>query len=589
MQKRTYTILKKFILFSVILFLTILTVTSTAFVLMMEQNLIINTGDKLVQSIETEQTRLEASVNSEIAVILRMANSPVIKRHFAEPADKEFERLALEAFDTYREAFTDAMIFWMNDTDKIFYSSDSEPFVLDTSLAENYWYNLTIYETEIYNFNINYNPDLDVLNLWINAPVFDNGTPIGIVGCGINLSEFIDDLYEGYRGDAELYLFNRAGEVTGAKDIEYVASKIDIDEKLGLTGKSIFNKAMELESGTIESFELVDGSGVAALGKITALDWNIIAIRKFNFGDSLRDGMTVLFAIMMTIILIIIILFNIFAAKLLNEAESAKARAEAARETVMESINYASKIQKNLLPADSMLTDAFLDFSILWKPRDIVGGDIYWAKSFESGTVLCVCDCTGHGTPGALLTMLVASTLEATVNESNLNDTAYILFELDKRLASALHAESNEKLRRDIMDISDGCDLAILFVASNGDVTISNANMDVFICDGKTVEQLKGQKVFIGEGKIKSKELITFYHIPGTDENKFYIASDGLFGQIGGTNKRMFGYHKFKKLILDNHLKPQTEAVDLIWDTFEDYRGDEPRRDDVVLVALKPA
>ncbi|MCL2605547.1 MAG: SpoIIE family protein phosphatase [Defluviitaleaceae bacterium] len=260
---------------------------------------------------------------------------------------------------------------------------------------------------------------------------------------------------------------------------------------------------------------------------------------------------------------------------------------KAAHREVMESIIYAGKIQGNLLPNEQVFNEAFADYSVLWNPRDIVGGDIYWAKNFHDGTVLCVCDCTGHGTPGALLTMLVVSTFEAYINEENYSDTAQIVYLLDKRLASVLHVDDTEKKNRKATAIDDGCDLAVLFIAKNGDVTLSAGNIHVFVCDGKEVKQVKGQKLFVGEGQIKSKDDVAVNRIGAHSGDKFYIASDGLFDQIGGENKKSFGYKRFKELILENHHEKQTTVSAKVWDAFEKYRGDQSQRDDVEMVTFK--
>nr|AGS53334.1 tetratricopeptide repeat domain protein [uncultured bacterium contig00014] len=265
------------------------------------------------------------------------------------------------------------------------------------------------------------------------------------------------------------------------------------------------------------------------------------------------------------------------------ESELAKERAEAAREAVMSGISYASKIQKNLLPADSELTNSFSDHSVIWEPRDVVGGDIYWLKKFDAGTALCVCDCTGHGTPGALLTMLVVSALEGIVKPDNCHDTAYIIWRLEQRLVDVFSVNTNMDA-----DIKDGCDLAVLFVAKDGSVNISSGNIHVFVCDGREVRQIKGQNIYIGEGRLKGKDDVETINIPAKDGNKFYIASDGLFDQIGGGRSEPYGYRAFRQIILENHNEKQSLISDRIWSAFEEYRGAEPRVDDFELIAFKP-
>ena len=263
-------------------------------------------------------------------------------------------------------------------------------------------------------------------------------------------------------------------------------------------------------------------------------------------------------------------------------------KAREAKEAIIAGIEYASKIQKNLLPLESAFKEAFSDHSIIWKPKDIVGGDIYWVKNFDEGTIMCVCDCTGHGTPGALLTMLVVSTFEAAVNEGNYKDTAQIIWELEKRLVCMLNLDTGEQQGDRGVNLSDGCDLAVVYAARDGSVNFSSGNIHVFVSDGGEVTRHRGQRIRVGDGMLKSKDSIKVTTIPPGADKKFYIASDGLYEQIGGEDKIPFGYDVFSKIILENHGEKQSAIAERIWRAFEEYRGDNPRRDDFELVTFMP-
>ncbi len=332
-------------------------------------------------------------------------------------------------------------------------------------------------------------------------------------------------------------------------------------------------------------------------------------VEVIGFGDFARLYKNELFiAIILIIVLIAAVVFYVYRNKMKVEyAEQenklrqdkltaqlevidfkiARERAEAAREAIMHGIDYASTIQKSLLPVGSVLGKSFSDYSVIWKPRDVVGGDIYWIKQFDKGTVLCVCDCTGHGTPGALLTMLVVSALESAVQAANSTDTADIIWRIDERLTHVLNAKTDGRDTNG-SDIRDGCDLAVLFIAKDGSVTLSSGHINVFVCDGKEVRRFKGQNIYVGEGTLNSKGDIETINIPASPSNKFYIASDGLFDQPGGKLSRPFGYRAFEKIILENHSEKQSVISDKIWAAFEEYRGSEPRVDDFALVTFKP-
>lgn len=270
-----------------------------------------------------------------------------------------------------------------------------------------------------------------------------------------------------------------------------------------------------------------------------------------------------------------------------HQAELARGKAEAATAAIVSGIKYASKIQKNLRPADTVFQSAFSDHHIIWKPRDIVGGDIYWMKNYGDGSILCVCDCTGHGTPGALLTMLVVSALEASVKESNYSDPAHILWRLDQQLAAVLNARQRKAGNGTALDFSDGCDIAIVFAAPGGEVRIASSGIPVFICDGKNVQRVRGQKLNIGEGLLRGPDTVKVSEIAPDPDNKFYIASDGLYDQIGGPLARPWGYSEFKKIILARHEAPLAHIGEKIWQAFEAWRNAEARRDDLELIAFQ--
>jgi len=310
-KKRQTSMRRKFIVFSSVLFLLIFIVGSAIYIILMNQILNKNAGRELSRIVEIERLKLEASMNGEIAIVLRLADSPLLHQYFLNPENEIIKQFALVEIDGYRKAFSSNSVFWVNDIDKKFYLNDSYVYTLDIESPDNYWYSLTLNNTERYNFNINYNPDLNVTNLWINAPVFDDRhKPIGILGTSINLSNFIHTIYKNYWNEAELYLFNAMGEITGASDVSLVENKINITKALEQTGSDIFAYAKGLKTKEIKYFQTK--RQIIAVGLIQTLDWYITVIRHFNVGDSLQTGMTVLFAVIMAVIFLIFLIFNLF-------------------------------------------------------------------------------------------------------------------------------------------------------------------------------------------------------------------------------------------------------------------------------------
>ena len=307
---------QKFMIFSISLFLMVSIIGSIAFIITMRQIVISGKDNEIQQRLNIERIKLEASVSGEIAIVLKMAESPLIQQYFVNPTDTGLEKIAFEEIAAYRRAFKGNTVFWVNDIDHKFYSDDAYAFTLDVNDPTNYWYLMTLNETEKYNFNINYNPDLNVTNLWINAPVFDSRhRPVGILGTGINLSEFIDSIYQDYTGDAALYFFNSDGEITGARDKDLVTNKTTIETTFGETGEKI-RKSTSNISGEFICF--TSPLGEVAVGKVPTLDWYITSILPLTIGDYLKTNVTFIFLAMMAVIVIVLIIVYMFISRLLK-------------------------------------------------------------------------------------------------------------------------------------------------------------------------------------------------------------------------------------------------------------------------------
>jgi methyl-accepting chemotaxis protein len=314
-QEHRTSIKGRFIAFSAVMFLVIFIGGSAAFAFSMWQILHTTAGNELSQAMELERAKLETSVNSEIAIALKMATSPLIQRHFINPNDRELKRIAFEEIGGYSRAFKSNSAFWASNTDKEFYFDENNHYRVDTENPDNYWYKMTLYETEKYNFNINYNPEIQKTMLWINAPVFDSRhTPIGLVGTGIDLTEFINNIYQNYKGGADLYIFNELNEITGSKDVNLVTNKTTLDKALGDTGIEILKR---IKSGDESQFFTIP-EGVATITNVPSLNWHIAAILHLTLIDALNSGMTLLFFVMMAAIAAIFLISYIFISSMLK-------------------------------------------------------------------------------------------------------------------------------------------------------------------------------------------------------------------------------------------------------------------------------
>ena len=316
---------KTFILFSFIFFLLISLIAITAFSISARQINYSFVAQQLSIASETIRLRLASIVNSELALVLKLANTPVIRQYFINPYDPELESSARAEFDLYQEHFELKVVFWVNDFDKIFYSTGNEPYVVDPDDPESYWYNLTLYRTERYNFNINYNENMQLINLWINVPVFNEAAgsvnarhkhPIGMLGTGINLSEFsnfIVNAYKDFDENITPYTFNKFNEITSAANYDIVYNKIRLDDYLGETGTEILEIAHKLSGG--ESNYFIYDDKIFLVSSIPEMEWFLAVSYPLPGMWAINKSMNSVFFSMLLLIMFILIIINIYIAR----------------------------------------------------------------------------------------------------------------------------------------------------------------------------------------------------------------------------------------------------------------------------------
>jgi signal transduction histidine kinase/CheY-like chemotaxis protein len=193
--------------------------------------------------------------------------------------------------------------------------------VVDPDDSESYWYNMTLYETEVYNFNINFNPDIEQINLWVNIPVFDElpegrKKPIGMLGTGIDLTEFIDfvnSLYHNFDKNIAMYLFNSFDEITAAEDYSLSADKVRLQDHLGALGERITETARLL--GETETASFAYEGRVYVISSLPQLNWHITGSLPMANFLSVDPAVNVVFFGMLALILFILVVSNVFAAR----------------------------------------------------------------------------------------------------------------------------------------------------------------------------------------------------------------------------------------------------------------------------------
>jgi len=306
---------RKVLLFSVLFFCVILAGGSAAFLFAMRQIVRNDTFGQLSRIIETRNLQFTTAFDSQISLAINMAESPLIRAHLKNPGNTELARLAFSEFSANRKSFSGNNIFWISDIDKRYYFNDEYSYTLDTADPANDWYTPTLKQKERFSFNVNFDIGIKRTLCWINVPVYDdNKTPIGIVGTGIDLTDYLNILFTGLGDDVTLLLFNNSGEITGAKDISLMERKALIGE-VWESGREVFFEAQSSKDGMLKT--LIVNNRAYAMSKISQLNWYIAVSRPITILMFLNNAMFVFIALI-AVILLIFLIFNIYISTVLK-------------------------------------------------------------------------------------------------------------------------------------------------------------------------------------------------------------------------------------------------------------------------------
>jgi len=249
---------------------------------------------------------------------------------------------------------------------------------------------------------------------------------------------------------------------------------------------------------------------------------------------------------------------------------------------ILDSIQYAKRIQYTILAHDEFLKKHLPEHFVFFKPKDIVSGDFYWATApayFPKGKekfFLAACDSTGHGVPGAFMSLLNISFLNEAINEKKIAEPNEVLNHVRKRLISSVSKDGAQ----------DGMD-GILVCFDKGKSTLTYAaahNRPILIRNNEIIEH-KADKMPIGVGV--RNDSFALYSIEVKEGDSLYLYTDGYADQFGGEKGKKFKYKNLNELLLNNCQKPLAEQKEILDRTFEKWKGELEQIDDVCVIGLR--
>jgi serine phosphatase RsbU (regulator of sigma subunit) len=268
--------------------------------------------------------------------------------------------------------------------------------------------------------------------------------------------------------------------------------------------------------------------------------------------------------------------------QMLESIKSEKSELEVKNKNLTDSLIYAKRIQEALLPSEVYFRKHFQDSFIFFKPKDIVSGDFYWIGEKGGKVFIVAADCTGHGVPGALLSMIGMEIIGKAINESHIESPSQILALLNKALENTFASEKNIGTI-----IRDGMDIGLCQIdKARKKMIYAGAFFPLYMIRNNSLTEIKSDKIIIGlnpEG------------IPYTDqevdimeEDIFYIFSDGYVDQFGGLENKKFMYRRFRYLLTTIHSFSVDDQKSILEEQFSTWMGNNVQVDDIMVIGFRP-
>ncbi len=266
-----------------------------------------------------------------------------------------------------------------------------------------------------------------------------------------------------------------------------------------------------------------------------------------------------------------------------NKVAERTKQLEEKNKDITSSIEYAKRIQEAILPSKEQIFKKFKNLFIFYQPKDIVSGDFYWFGEKNGVKILAVVDCTGHGVPGAFMSMIGHNLLHQIVSEKAITDPGEILNNLHKGVQEALRQGKNE------IDTNDGMDVSLIAINSQlNEIKWAGANRPIVTidADGNFIKY-DGNKYPVGGAQLDDNRMFTTHNLIKVNKTMAYMSSDGYADQFGGDKGKKFMVKRYYDLIKKIYLFPPEEQKTVLVNNFIDWKNDHEQVDDVLVVGLE--
>ncbi len=277
-----------------------------------------------------------------------------------------------------------------------------------------------------------------------------------------------------------------------------------------------------------------------------------------------------LFTVLFTIV-IVVYLFK-------QESDESRTKIQEKNREILDSINYAKRIQNAILPSESVFKRKLKEHFIFYSPKDIVAGDFYWMEEINGKILLAAADCTGHGVPGALVSLICYNALNKAVVENKQTDPGKIL-DLTKQFVVEHFSKNSE-------NVKDGMDISLVSIdLKTNEISWAGANNPLWYMQNNELKTIQPNKQPVG----LTEKTIPFvsHKIQLAPNDSVYLFTDGLADQFGGAKGKKLMYKPFKELLLNHADLPMYEQARVIQNTLENWRGSLEQVDDILVIGIR--
>ncbi|WP_375563247.1 PP2C family protein-serine/threonine phosphatase [Bernardetia sp. OM2101] len=257
---------------------------------------------------------------------------------------------------------------------------------------------------------------------------------------------------------------------------------------------------------------------------------------------------------------------------------------------IQASVRTAERLQLALLPDLSYLQAAFEEIFVFYKAKDIISGDFYWFRNItledKKYKIIIAADCTGHGVPGAIMTIVGYFLLERIIEKEKIIKPNEILEALNEGITEAFTSSSSSDRS---IKVREGMDASILVIENEQKIYYAGANRPLYYRTptDKTIQMIKGSRAALGGEKRKREKIFTLNTLEYQKGSQFYLFSDGYPDQFGGENDKKFGSKRFRKLLNETPYESMTQMHSEIKSAFEIWKHQTSQTDDVVVIGIK--